>query len=144
MKRVVLVVFVATLACNPARDRRNKECGEWADWSNHVGDPVAAAVPESEKLAAKTGEAQAAVCRKLATAARKAAQTAIPFQDPWVKDLATRFVKTWDGVAIALDHQADAWSKGDKAAFEKAAREEMDAMAPRKALTDDWMNKCRL
>lgn len=144
MKRGLVLVALVLVACNPGKERRNKECGDWADWSNHVGDPVANAVTPAEKTAATTGEAQAAVCRKLAEGARKAAKTVIPFTDPYVRELATRWTATWDGVALALDHQAEAWSKGDKPAFEKAAKEEMDATAPRKAISDDWMHKCRL
>jgi hypothetical protein len=147
MKRLrPLLAFAAIglLACNREKQQRNKECGDWADWSNHAGDPIVQAVPDSEKAAATTNDAQAAVCRKLADGARKSAKASIPFSDPYVKELATRWLKVYDAVAVALDHQAAAWAAGDKDAEIKALREEMDAKAPMKALADEWMNKCQL
>lgn len=81
------MVFLVTAlgGCDGAKKLRNKECGEFADWSNKLGQPVVDAVSESEKKAATTYEQQAAVSRKLADGARKAAQAPIPFTDPFVK-----------------------------------------------------------
>jgi hypothetical protein len=139
---LVVTTALALLACNPGKQQRNKECSDWADWSNHTGDPIAQAVPDSEKSAATTNEAQAAVYRKLADGARKSAKSSIPFTDPYVKELATRWLKVYDALAIALDHEADAWASGDKDAINKALHEEMDAKTPQKAIGDEWMSNC--
>lgn len=136
----------ALLACNREKELRNKECGDFAEWSNHVGDPLGNAVPEAEKsaAAAHSHEQQAAVYRRLAEGARTSAQASIPFTDPYVKDLAARRLKVFDGVAIALDHQADAWAKGDNEAVNRGLLEEMDAKKGAGAIASEWLNKCRL
>ena len=131
------------LACNREKDLRNKECADWADWSNHAGDPLANAVPEAEKSAAVSNEARAAMYRKLAEGARKAAKGPVPFTDPFVRSLAERRLKTLDARALILDREADAWAKGDRDGAMKAMGEEMDASVE-KAISDDWMNHCRL
>jgi hypothetical protein len=144
--RLALVIFatVALLACNREKEVRNRQCGEFSAWSNHVGDPLAQAVPDSEKAAADTNDKQSAVYRKLAAGARKSAQTVIPFTDPYVKDLAARQLKIFDDTALALEHEADAWAKGDKDAEKNALQEEMGAKAAGKPLMDEWLNKCSL
>ena len=139
-----VVAIALLISCNRQKEVRNKECTEFADWSNKLGKPIGEAVPDSEKAAATTNEKQSAMYRKLAEGARKSAKTPIPFQDPYVKGLGERELRVYDEVAVTLDHQADAWAKGDKEASAKAMREEIDAKARFKPITDEWMTKCRL
>lgn len=143
---VVALVFVALelVACNREKELRNRECADFANWSNNAGQPLSASVSEAEKRAADTGAKQAAVCRKLAEGARKSSQATVPFTDPYVKDLGARRLKVFEGVATALDHQADAWAKDDKDALKLAVEEELKAQAGGKAVLDEWLAKCRM
>lgn len=137
----VLTCFVGT-GCNREKALRKKECAAFADWHNHVGEPIASAVPDAEKAAATTNEKQAAVYRKLAAGARAAARQPNPFTDPYVKSLADRDLKSYDSLAVALDHEADAWARGDKDAESAALREEMSVKGTSQPLMDEWMNHC--
>jgi hypothetical protein len=141
---VALLWVVAIGACNPQKEARNKECGEFAAWSNTTGAPLAKAVPDVEKSAADTNEKRAAMYRKLAEGARQSAKTTVPFKDPHVKDLATRHLAVFEEIAVALDRQADAWQKGDSAASTKALQEEMDAKAKHNAISTEWLKGCRI
>jgi hypothetical protein len=129
--------------CNPGKEARNKECHEFADWSNKTGIPLATAVPENEKTPA-TNDGKAAMYKKLAEGARKAAAASIPFKDPHVRDLATRHLAVFEEVAGALDRQADAWQRGDRAAADKALKEELAAKGKHQTISNEWMKGCRL
>jgi len=139
-----LVVALLAAACNPEKKLRNEECQAYSDWSNHAGDALAAAVPDSDKTAATTNAQEAAIYRRLAAGARQCAAAANPFKDPYVRDLAHQRLAILDAVAVALDHQADAWQKGDKAAIQRALEEELAAQSRAKPLADEWMLHCRL
>lgn len=146
--RWLLAVLAVTVlgACDGAKKLRNKECEDFSDWSNKLGQPLADAVPEAEKRGATTNEQQAAVCRKLAEGARKAASIPIPFTDPFVKGLAGRRLDNYRGVAGALDRQADAWAKGDKEALAKAQIDEIGPAGSGGAneVMKDWQQSCRV
>jgi hypothetical protein len=139
-----LAVALVVAACNPEKELRNKECQAYSDWSNHAGDALVASVPDSDKSAATTNAQEAAIYRRLAAGARQCAAAANPFKDPYVRDLAHQRLAIYDKVAVALDHQADAWGKGDKAAIQRALEEELAAQSQSKPLADEWMLHCRL
>jgi hypothetical protein len=138
------LVLLALAACNPEKELRNKECHDYADWSNHAGDALAGAVPNSEKTIATTNAQEAAIYRRLAEGARQSARGANPFKDPYVRDLAQKRLAIFDAVAVALDHQADAWQKGDKVAIQAALQEELTAQSQAKPLSDEWLHHCTL
>jgi hypothetical protein len=145
MKPVLLVLCIlSVVACNSEKKLRNDECGQFADWSNKSGDALGTAVPDSEKAAADTNEKRAAVHRKLAEGARKSAKTSIPFKDAHVRGLATRHLAAFDEIALALDHQASAWEKGDGEEQKKAIQEEMTAKGKQVAVSKEWLSGCRL
>src|SRR5579859_4610196 len=138
----VVIAFLAA-ACDPAQELRNEECKAYSEWSNHAGDLLAAAVPDSEKSVATTNAQEAAIYRRLAAAARTCAAAANPFKEPYVRDLAHQRLAVFDALAVALDHQADAWQKGDKAAIQRALDEELAAQAKLPPLSDEWLHHCK-
>jgi hypothetical protein len=139
---IALAAVALVTACNPDKEVRNRECGEYAEWSNHSGDPITAAVPDAEKQAADTNEKRAAFYRKLAEGARQAAKGPIPFQNEYVRGLAVRQLQAFEEVATSLDHQAEAWQAGDAELQKKAAQEEMAAKAKQTAVADEWQRLC--
>lgn len=138
----VVCLLLAVGGCDREKELRSDECRAYGDWVSHAGDAMARAVPPSDKSAATTNAQEAAVYRRLAEGARESARTSIPFKDPLVKDLAYRRLKVFDAVAVALDHQADAWARGDKAAIQKALDEELRAQAQAPLLYDEWRHSC--
>jgi len=67
-------------------ETRDRECGEWADWSNAQDAMVVSDVSMAERDGANTNAKQAANYRKFAAGARQAAGSKIPFQDPKLRD----------------------------------------------------------
>jgi hypothetical protein len=139
-----LAIALLAAACDPEKALRNEECKAYSEWSNHAGDMLAAAVPDSDKSAAATNAQEAAIYRRLAAGARICAGAANPFKDPYVRDLAHQRLAIFDAVALALEHQAEAWQKGDKAAIQRALDEELAAQAKARPLADEWRVHCRL
>jgi hypothetical protein len=140
----IALALLAVTACDREKEVRNKECHDYAEWSNHVGDPLAHAVPDSEKSVARTNAQEAAVYRRLAEGARQSARSPVPFTDPYVRGLAIKRLAVFDAIAVALDHQADAWVKGDKAAIQRALDEELSAQSQAQPLFDEWLHHCTL
>jgi hypothetical protein len=144
--RIALALLALTTcsACDREKEVRNRECRDFDDWSSHAGDAFAQAVPDSEKTVARTNAQEAAIYRRLAEGARQSARTPIPFTDPYVRDLALKRLAIFDAVAVALDHQADAWARGDKTAIQRALDEELSAQSRAPPLFDEWRHHCTL
>jgi len=140
---LLAVLVLGASGCNRAKELRNKECEDFAEWSNRTGDPMGQSVSEAEKQAADTNEKRASMFRKYAEGARKASKGSIPFKDPYVHGLAERTLAVYVDVAVALDEQAAGWEKGDGEAVKRAVSKEVDAKARQKPISDEWMSHCR-
>lgn len=138
---VVVILAVMAGGCDRHAER-NKECGEWAEWSNTQAMEFGSAVTEEDKRKANKDQL-ATNCKAFAKRARALAEKPVPFKDPYVKDLAERVLATYKEQASAFDACAKAWSDNDRDGVKKALQQELDIGEKRIKLSDEWLSSCR-